>query len=115
MPQRFAAQVVLSASGQHETIRVLRAFQSLGFDTGGVVGGSFSIEAEGARYTEVFGVTLALRADGGVAIDVGGPDADAAQGLLPRRRLPAGLQPMVAAVLFTPPPAFGPTGGFMQG
>lgn len=111
MTQRFAAQVVLATdAAATQAARAQQAFAALGFATGPVVGGSFSIEGDGDRFAAVFGVRLQARADGGVAVR-GAPRGTAA-GELPRSALPTTLQPLVAHVLFTEPPAFGPGGSF---
>lgn len=105
---RYAAQVLLSdagaAAGAAE--RAMRAFSALGFDVGPCVGASFSIEAQAARFRTVFAATLQSRPDGGVTVrDARGRALDAG---LPVGALAASLQPLVAAVVFTEPPAFGP-------
>lgn len=115
MANRIAAQVVLSATGRQDTQRVLLAFQALGFQTGALVGGSFAIEADIQGFSQVFGVTPTMGSDGRISIGTAVADAGAAQGLLPLTQLPASLQPLLSVVLFTPPPAFGPTGGFGAG
>ena len=110
MTQRFAAQVALApGAAATQAERVVQAFAALGFATGPVVGGSFSIEGDGDRFKTVFGVRVQARADGGVALR-GAPRGTPA-GELPLAVLPATLQPLVAHVLFTEPPGFGP-GGF---
>lgn len=107
----FAAQVVLAPGADAtQAERALQAFGALGFATGPVVGGSFSIEGDREGFAAVFGVRVQARADGGVALR-GAPRGTPA-GELPRAALPATLQPLVAHVLFTEPPAFGPGGGF---
>ena len=105
----FSAQVVLqpSAAAAHAPAhiqRVQQAFSALGFKAGPFVGNSFAIEADADVFRATFGAALARRADGGVAVDGSTP---AAQGLL-LRKLSASLQPLVAAVVFSEPPAFGP-------
>lgn len=111
MPPTLAAQVLLAPDADAARAeRALQAFAALGFATGPVVGGSFSIEADRQVFADVFGVRVQARADGGVTLR-GVPPAPPA-GELPRAALPASLQSLVAHVLFTEPPAFGPGGGF---
>jgi len=111
MTQRFAAQVLLADGvSAPEAARAQQAFAALGFGVGPLVGGSFSIEAAEDVFAAVFGVRVQQRSDGGVAV------RDALRGTpaveLPCAVLPATLQPLLAHVLFTEPPAFGPGGGF---
>ena len=105
---RFAAQVLLGSRGDtpQAADRAMRAFAALGFDLGPCVGNSFSIEAPAEQFRAVFGATLQHRPDGGVAVR----DAQrrAQDGGLPVGALPASLQTLVSAVVFTEPPAFGP-------
>lgn len=109
--QHFAAQVLLRSDvSQADATRVLQAMGALGFKTGPVVGHSFAIEADGARFTTVFGVRLQALPTGGVAIQ-GAPRGTPASEL-PRTALPAAVQPLVTHVLFTEPPDFGPGGSF---
>ena len=98
----YSAQVVLAPSAASR--RVQDAFTALGFTVGPCVGNSFSIAAGGEDFRAIFGVGLATRSDGGVAVD----GRRAAESGLPLQRLPASLQPLVAAVVFSEPPAFGP-------
>lgn len=111
---RFAAQVLLAAGATADAgARAQQAFAALGFTPGALVGGSFAIEADATAFAAVFGVRLRARSDGGVAVQ--GAPRRTAVGELPVTALPASLQPLVAHVLFTEPPAFGPGGGFGAG
>lgn len=104
----FSAQVLLAhsaAAGRapEATERVRNAFLALGFEVGPCVGDSFAIAGRAQDFRAIFGVKLAS-ARGGVAVD-GRPPAEAG---LPLHRLSASLQPLVSAVVFSEPPAFGP-------
>ncbi|MDP2008113.1 MAG: hypothetical protein Q8K45_20785 [Rubrivivax sp.] len=99
---RHAAQLVLAPGASAR--RVQDALAALGFMVGPCVGNSFSIEAPADDFHTVFGVRLAQRSDGGVTVD-GQPPAERG---LPLQRLPASLRPLVTAVVFSEPPAFGP-------
>lgn len=107
--QPFSAQVLLAhsaAAGRtpEATERVRNAFTALGFEVGPCVGDSFAIAGRAQDFRAIFGVRLAGARGGGVAVD-GQPPAEAG---LPLHRLSASLQPLVSAVVFSEPPAFGP-------
>ncbi len=104
MTQHFAAQVLLQPAA--DAARAQRAFTALGFSLGALVGGSFAIEGDAALFNSVFGVEPHQRADGGVVLR--SSKSPVTGGQLPLGALPATLQPLVSAVLFTEPPAFGP-------
>jgi hypothetical protein len=108
MADRFAAQVLLAPGSDPavEGARALRAFTSYGFGTGTLWAGSFAIEGDAAVFRSVFGVTLVRRPDGGVTVHDGSGHPLGTQ--LPVAALPPSLQPLLAAVCFTEPPAFGP-------
>ena len=108
MPDRFAAQVLLepAADPAADGARAQRAFAALGFTPGALVGGNFAIEARAGVFGSVFGVTLRARAGG--RVEVYDRAGHAVGGHLPLSGLPPSLQPLIAAVLFTEPPAFGP-------
>lgn len=97
-----SAQVVLAPAAPSQ--RVQDAFSALGFAVGPFVGNSFSVAGSADDFHAVFGVRLAKRSDGGVMVD----DRPPAESGLPLQRLPASLRPLVSAVLFSEPPAFGP-------
>jgi hypothetical protein len=104
MPTRFAAQVLLTPAA--DAARAQNAFAALGFTLGAQVGGNFAVEADAAVFSAVFGVQLKPSHGGGVAVrDASGPLPG---NQLPLQALPATLQGLVAAVLFTEPPEFGP-------
>ncbi len=108
-PASFSALVVLAralASGraEDETARVRAAFSALGFTVGPCVGDAFSIDGAADDFQGVFGVRLRTRSGGGVMCD-GAPPRP--QGLS-LQKLPPSLRPLVAAVVFEEPPAFGP-------
>jgi hypothetical protein len=71
----------------------VRIFQRAGFDTGLLVGVSFSIAAPARRFEEFFGTKLG---------QMEGYE-------LPLAALSNELRGIVDAVTFTPPPSFGPT------
>ncbi len=105
MSVRIAAQVVLAQGADAVAARrAQRAFGALGFAIGALVGGNFSIEAEASVFLAVFGVRVSARSDGSVSVG----DCEGTGGSLPLERLPSTLRPLVAHVLFTAPPAFGP-------
>jgi len=84
--------------------RLVTAFRGLGFTCGEVVGNSFSIEAAPGVFREIFGVSPQLASDGRVHERAAGkPLSD-----LPVDKLPKTLRPLVKAVIFSEPPAFGP-------
>ncbi len=121
-PSTFAAHVILSGGPAEASAaiasradelrpsaesadRALRAFSAQGVKNGPCVGNSFSIEGSKALFKTHFDVRLKPRADGGM--DFEGP-AGTEAGSLPLHALPATLPPLLQAVLFTEPPAFGP-------
>lgn len=104
-PSELCAAQVLLAGAADQVAAAVSAFEALGFRTGPVVGGSFSIEAPTDKFEVAFGVQLQHRADGGMRIlnTAGSPLQT-----LPLQRLPALLQPLLQYVVFSEPPAFGP-------
>jgi hypothetical protein len=106
MPEHtaFSAQVVLDLPAEDGAARAQRAFVGLGFETGYWLGNSFAITGKAADFRSTFGVALALRPDGGVNVD----GARQAPNGLPLQGLPQSLRPLVQAVVFSEPPAFGP-------
>lgn len=124
---RIAAQVVIATPGVNaHTVtsrnvastlpdatladRVVTAFQALGFTCGEVVGGSFSIEAAPSVFQQVFGVSPQPGPDGRMHERPRRGLRAAAKPLseLPIDKLPQPLRPLVKAVVFSEPPAFGP-------
>jgi hypothetical protein len=108
---RFAALVILAhpaavAPATDTVDRARRAFSALGFEVGGCVGDSFSIEGIDDAFHAVFGVRLHCRPDG--AVTIGDGSRQSSQDGLPLAPLPATLRPLVSAVVFSDPPAFGP-------
>lgn len=121
--QRFAARVVLAgapddaAAATVDRLRdrapdlrllasVIAAFQAHGFCVGPVAGFSFGIEGDRNTFKEAFGVALGYNIDGSIRI------AGARGGTvsaLPLTRLPPTLRARIRAVLFSAPPASGPT------
>lgn len=103
----FSAQVALKLPASNagaSTERAQRALAGLGFEIGHLVGNSFSITGTAADFWAVFATHLAQRPDGGVSVDGGGnPESG-----LPLQHLPGSLRPLVQAVVFSEPPAFGP-------
>ena len=100
----MAAQVVL-AQHPDSAERAQRAFEVIGFRTGPVVGGSFSIEGTPALFHKIFGRKLVTRHDGAVC-EAGRLDAPVNQ--LTLEQLPRSLRDVVDGVIFSAPPAFGP-------
>lgn len=90
--------------------RVMTAFRALGFACGEVVGDSFSIEAAPSVFEQVFGVSPQVDPDGRVRERAKKGVSTAAKPLsdLPADKLPETLRPLVKAVIFSEPPAFGP-------
>jgi hypothetical protein len=90
--------------------RVVTAFRALGFACGEVVGDSFSIEAAPSVFEQVFGVSPQVDPDGRVRerAKKGGRSAAKPLSDLPADKLPETLRPLVKAVIFSEPPAFGP-------
>jgi hypothetical protein len=129
MPEtsKIAAQVVIAAPGvDAHTVtsrnvrsavpdpkvaeRVVTAFRALGFRCGEIVGDSFSIEAAPGVFQETFGISPQLDPDGRVRERTPKGARGAARPLsdLPADKLPETLRPLVKAVVFSEPPAFGP-------
>lgn len=84
----------------------VNAFRSKGFDAGPFVGISFSITGLVADFERLLGVSLRRGAGGGIEFVIPGGHAASE---LSEDRLPVDLRPLVQAVVFPPPPAFGPT------
>ena len=72
--------------------RAMQAFAAAGFQTGPMVGNSFSITAPASTFERMFGVRPPV-----------------AELNLPHDRLPPSIANDVEAVVFVPPPDFGPT------
>jgi hypothetical protein len=100
----ISALVVLLDAAQ-SAARAQSAFQAMGFAVGPCVGTSFSIEASPEVFKQVFDATLAQRTDGVMLVD--GQPAPAHG--LSLQHLPASCRSLISAVLFSEPPAFGPT------
>ncbi len=82
-----------------------RAFAGLGFQVTDVVGNSFSIEAPIDHFNEMFNVELQVGSDGAVTV-LKGKTARSLE--LPLATLPKEVRPLIRAVTFSEPPAFGP-------
>lgn len=101
LPDIVSAQVLVAGNGaarQPDEIR--NAWRAAGFETGPLVGGTFSVAARPAHFEATFGRPLVADGQGGVLAG----DARA----LPLARLPAALRQGVALVTFGRPPSFGP-------
>ena len=84
---------------------VRKAFTAAGFETGAVVGNSFSITAPVDVFERTFGAQIRIERKRGiesVALESGSYE-------LPLHALPRSLSENVEVVTFTPPPDFGPT------
>lgn len=88
--------------------RVRQALAEAGFEVGPAVGISFSISAEASRFERYFATPL--RHHAGSTRWFAGDDDERLE--LPREALPAEIREAVRTVAFTPPPDFGPGGGF---
>jgi hypothetical protein len=107
---RITAENVSDYAPSHETVsRATATFSSLGFDTGEMVGISFSITAPISKFEEVFQTSLAIGEQGGIVVawDDGTETYE-----LPLDSLSPTLQEFVTAVTFSPPPDFGPPAFF---
>jgi hypothetical protein len=127
-PKRVASATVLlkSASGKavsdssvitSETIHEYRpapnvvasaqkGFQSLGFETGPLIGISFSITAPIQTFERIFRVKLGQTKQGG--LQATSPSGKVSE-RLPTQMLPGSLQAIVTAITFVAPPEFGPS------
>jgi hypothetical protein len=95
----LAAQVVLKPSGFQHAAWVMEQFREAGFQTGPLVGISFSIAGPVERFEEFFRVRAEREATQPFP-----PDE------LPLSELNPTLREPIETVLFTRPPDFGPTG-----
>lgn len=105
--QLFSAQMVLQLPAHDAGAvveRAQRALAGLGFEIGYLVDNNFSITGTATDFWDVFGVQLAQRPDGGVNVN----GSKCPENGLPLKGLPDSLRPLVQAVLFSEPPAFGP-------
>ena len=85
--------------------RATKAFASMGFDVGGVVGISFSIAASPSTFETTFRTTLRYTKERGIeSVNEDGTVTYE----LPLQALPKSLVELLVAVTFTPPPDFGP-------
>ncbi len=86
---------------------VAESFRSSGLEVGPFVGISFSVTGSVDAFEKLLGVPLRRVAGGGIKFVVAGGDATAE---LPAEHLPMDLRPLIQAIVFPPPPDFGPTG-----
>jgi hypothetical protein len=86
--------------------RAKRAFMDAGFEVGNLVGNSFSISAPISRFEKVFHTQLRHQERGGIEV---AQASASARYELPLTNLPDHIADVVEAVIFTPPPDFGPT------
>jgi hypothetical protein len=82
-------------------------FRARAFEVGPVVGNSFSITAPPDRFEAAFHIRLLKDKDSRVDLNPEGRGLE-----LPVERLPRDVARGVQAVVFTPPPDFGPSGEF---
>jgi hypothetical protein len=95
--QLIAAQVVLNSLGLQRGPWVMEQFRAAGFQTGPLVGISFSIAGPVERFEEFFQVRAVRQGPQPFPTDE-----------LPLSSLDPALREHIDAVLFTKPPAFGP-------
>jgi hypothetical protein len=94
------------APSEEAAARVKVAFSIAGFETGPLVGNSFSITAPAGTFEKVFQTELRYQEHGGIE----SVREDGSTSLeLPLGALPPSIASSVASVTFTPPPDFGPT------
>ncbi len=86
-------------------LRVRDVFRLLGFEVGDLVGNSFSITGPVHLFESVFKTRLRQLNSGGIQFST---TAQASNYELASQKIPDDLREYVAAVTFTPPPAFGP-------
>lgn len=89
-------------------VSVPRAFEEAGFTVGNLVGNGFSITAPAATFEKLFKVKLQSGEKGSVTAAQGKKGGESYE--LPVHALPKETAHRIAAVTFTPPPDFGPTG-----
>jgi hypothetical protein len=107
----ISAQVVLNPAGISTAASVIAEFDRAGFRTGPLIANSFSIEASREHFEKFFRVVVQRGARGGVLVTE--PGAQSPLGLqLPLGALPPNVRTKVLTILFSAPPAFGPTGTF---
>jgi hypothetical protein len=83
-----------------------REFRRLGFDVGPVVGYSFSVTESSRKFESAFHTRLPRGSDGQLDLNPEGRGYE-----LPLGQLSPEIRRAVQAVVFTPPPDFGPGGG----
>ena len=82
-------------------VRVSGTLRDMGFEVGECVGNSFSITGSVRLFESCFRAKLHEAGDGGMQFAGDGCE-------LAADKIPSGLRAQIAAVTFTPPPAFGP-------
>ena len=107
-----SAQVVLSPAGVSAASDVIANFAQAGFRTGPLVVNNFSIEAPKKHFEQYFHVTLEHGPRGGVRTAQAGGAPLGQELQLSLKALPPHVRSKVETILFTEPPAFGPTGTF---
>lgn len=102
----ITAETLKDYAPSQETVTAARnGFANLGYQTGSMVGISFSITAPVSVFEHTFRVKLREGKKGGIEVVRSGSPI----GLeLPIDSLPAALQSLVTSITFTPPPDFGP-------
>jgi len=100
-----AASLAQYLPAAHQAAAVQQTFREAGFETGELVGNSFSITAAPERFEAFFGARLDQGVSGGLRVlrEGGG-----AQDELPLDRLPPHVAAPIATVALVPPPEFGP-------
>jgi len=92
-----------------ESLRQTRDFFSKsGFEIGPAIGNSFSITASAKWFENFFNVHLFYLENGAIMSEW----QDTKRYELPIDVIPKWIKDMVMAITFTPPPDFGPTGGY---
>jgi hypothetical protein len=105
-----AMPATITAANVHEieppqdaVVLARKVFVDQGFETGELVANSFSITAAASTFEKQF--KTRLRHDAGTgAVEIAGEHATE----LPIRALPQNAREVIASVIFTPPPDFGP-------
>jgi len=104
----ITAENIADYSPSHDSaIAAAAGFRAAGFEVGNMVGHSFSITASLSKFEKFFKVELQEKDSGEVQL-ASAPD-DLGLHKLPLKALPRDLAQLVAAVIFSPPPDFGPS------
>jgi hypothetical protein len=106
----IVAKTIKEYAPSAEAVHIVRqGFAAAGFQVGPLVGNSFSITAPLSTFESVFHTQIRRRGDGGIeAVQADGSGTYE----LPLDALSPAIRQHLAAVTFTPPPAFGPGGSY---